>query len=108
MAQKASKVARATKRNGLEVTHGGETYTFHEDDFTALDAKAFRSAVGVSLATAFTSPDLDTVAGLVWLKRRADEPTLQFDAVAGNFGYSDLATIRPVTEGEGDDANPEA
>ncbi len=82
----------------LAITVDGTTHTIRLANLTAIDAKDFRAAVGVSLAQAMSegSTDLDVVAGLVWLARRKTERGLPYATVAKALTYdSDLSVDQP-------------
>lgn len=90
----------------LAITVDGTTHTVRLAQLTAIDAKEFRAAVGVSLAQAMAegSTDLDVVAGLVWLARRKRERGLAFAKVAKEITYeTDLDVAQPDDEAEADD-----
>lgn len=90
--------------SSLAITVDGTTYTVRMADLSAIDAKEFRAAVGVSLAQAMHegSTDLDVIAGLVWLARRKRERGLAYVKVAKDINYdSDI----DVTEADGTEAD---
>jgi len=87
-----AKKAEATIRISVD----GQHYTFRPGDVTALDAQALRRATGMSMRglwdAAQNDPDIDVIASLVWLARRAKEPSLSYETVAKAIGYdSDIA-----------------
>lgn len=89
----------------LAITVDGTTHTIRMGRLTAIDAKDFRAAVGVSLAQAITggSGDLDVIAGLVWLVRRQRERGLAYAKVAKEMTYeSDIEMAEADTPTEDD------
>lgn len=86
----------------LEVA--GKVHTFRLGDYTAIDARMFRNATGVRLAAAFNSPDLDGIAGLVWLARIADGEKVTYAEVAEEITW-DAVDLEPDVDDE-DDAAP--
>jgi hypothetical protein len=94
----------------LAITVDGTTHTIRMGNLTAIDAKDFRAAVGVSLTQAMSegSTDLDVVAGLVWLARRKRERGLPYAKVAAAMNYeTQMDVVEPGDEGdETDDADP--
>lgn len=83
----------------LKITMNGQVDEIRFNDFTGLDARAFRQQVGVSLVDAFMgNPDVDILAGLVWLHRRKTKPRLSYEDVAGEFTYNDLIESRQLAE----------
>lgn len=77
---------------GINIKVDGVEYTVREGDMTSLDTMALRRETGMSfvgLMQAFiSSPDIDLVAGLVWLSRRiAGEQMLSYAEVATQIGY---------------------
>jgi hypothetical protein len=94
-----------TESAALAITADGTTHTVRLAQLTAIDAKEFRAAVGVSLVEAMTggSVDLDVIAGLVWLARRKRERGLAYAKVARELNYgSDLDVTELTTEAEAD------
>lgn len=82
----------------LVITVDGTQYKVKLSQLTAIDAKDFRAAVGVSLAQAIAggSGDLDVIAGLVWLARRKIERGLPYAKVAAALTYdSDIDLTEP-------------
>lgn len=73
----------------------GEDHTWRMGDFTAIDARDYRFAVGSRLVEAFISPDLDAVAGLLWLAKRRTDPTVSYDDVAGGLSYDAVDFAAP-------------
>lgn len=77
---------------GLTITVDGTAYTVRTGDLSALDTRALRKELGMSfvgLLDAFRKdPDIDLIAGVMWLSRRAKgEFSLTYDEVAGDLGY---------------------
>ena len=94
---------------GVSIKVDGEVYTVREGDMTSLDTMALRRETGMSfvgLMQAFmSSPDIDLVAGLVWLSRRIEgEQMLSFAEVATQIGYD--VDIEVVGEA-GEETDPE-
>lgn len=76
----------------LSVKVHGQEYSVRLEDCTAKDVSDCRRETGVSLQDVFgqisSSPDLDSVAALVWLARRqSGERELSFRAVALTINY---------------------
>jgi|GEM_PF-3863611 hypothetical protein len=95
----------------LALTVDGVETIVRFQDFTALEARDFRREMGVGLISAFTdSPDLDTLAGVLWLKRRQTDPKVTFETVAGGLTYlnfdADFAST--TADPAGEVADPEA
>ena len=84
------------------LTVDGERYELHLERMTALDAKEFRATVGVSLTQALAnqSADLDVLAGLIWMARRAKEPRLQYETVARSLNYDSDVDLDSTDAGE--------
>lgn len=90
----------------VEITVDGKHYSIQFEDFNALDAKAFRQEVGTGLAAAFAdSPDLDTMAGLLWIYRRKTNPKLKFEDVARGLTYT---SIEVLDAGETDESESDS
>lgn len=90
----------------LAITVDGTNYTVRIKDLSAIDAKDFRAAVGVSLGEAMTgtSVDLDIIAGLVWLVRRKRERGLPYLKVAKEISYgTEVDVNEPSDDDPGDD-----
>ena len=72
----------------LEISVNKTNYLIRFEDFNALEAREFRREMGSGMAAAFTdTPDLDTIAALLWLHRRKTNPKLKFDDVAKELTY---------------------
>ena len=76
----------------LAITVDGVTYAIREGDLSASDVSALRREIGMSfravLKAATTDPDIDVIAAIVWLARRAEgENLLSFSEVADEIGY---------------------
>ena len=72
----------------LEISVNKTNYLIRFEDFNALEAREFRREMGSGMAAAFTdTPDLDTIAALLWLHRRKTSPKLKFDDVAKELTY---------------------
>lgn len=82
---------------GVKVTVAGKVYELHFGELTGLDARALRVEVGHTTYGLLNqalgrdgSPDLDTVAAIVWLaRRRAGEVALSYDEVAASVKWGD-------------------
>lgn len=86
----------------MSLTVDGEEYIIRFEDFTALDSREFRREMGMSLAQAFTTdPDLDMVAGLLWLHRRKTEPKLKYEDVAKKLTYLNIEVEDPDPDADG-------
>lgn len=81
----------------LRIKVGAKVHNFKLSNFTGEDARAFRDMFGFGLVTAFTAPDLDTIAALVWLVRRKANRNLQYGAVARGLNYANT-TIEEIGE----------
>lgn len=95
----------------LSVTVDGVGYVVREGDLSAADSAALRREMGMSFAgvlrAAATDPDIDLVAAIVWLARRAEgERALTFAEVAESIGYDAELDFGPTDGGEAD--SPEA
>jgi hypothetical protein len=82
----------------IRVTVDGKNFTVREADLTAKDAGELRRATGLSFAgllkAATSDPDIDIIAGIIWLARRTNgERTLDYDQVAENLGYDADITV---------------
>lgn len=97
----------------LAITVDGNEYVIRFEDFNALEAREFRREMGTGIAAAFTdSPDLDTIAGVLWLHRRKTNPKLKFEDVAKSLTYLNFEVDDPSSdggddEGEGGETDPE-
>jgi len=75
----------------LEITVNDKQYVIRLQDFSALEAREFRREMGSGLTAAFAdTPDLDTIAGVLWLHRRKSNPKLKFDDVARELTYDNF------------------
>lgn len=113
MASRAG-TARATERAkkdrgaGVTIKVDGKRYSVFAGDLSALDTAVLRRALGLSfrglLEAGQTDPDIDLLAGIVWLSRRvAGEITLRYEDVAADFDYdTDVALV------DDDEADPDA
>lgn len=106
---RASEAARKAELDaGIAVLVDGERYEVRMGDLSSLDAAALRRATGFSfrglMTAAATDPDIDVIAGIVWLSRRINgEPLLDYTEVASAIGYDveiDLADLDESAEGE--------
>lgn len=88
----------------LSLTVDGKEYIIRFQDFNALEAREFRREMGTGLSAAFAdTPDLDTIAGLLWIHRRKTNPRLQYDEVAKVLNYDNLE----IEESDGSDGTEE-
>ena len=95
----------ATDDTIIEISLDGRDYRIWFEDCTAVDASRVRRETGLSLrdvfgVTANGSPDLDSIAVVVWLSRvKSGEPNLTFEDVASQISYSAMVeTPRPAEE----------
>lgn len=101
---------QASLDEGVKITVGGEEYVVKMGDITSVQARRFRREVGVSFMAVVgelsTSPDIDSVAALIWMSRllRGDDIALEDVAVS----YADLDDIEVAEAGAGDVTDPEA
>lgn len=67
----------------------GQSHDIDLGNFTAIDAKDFRKAVGISLGEVFAKEavDIDVIAGILWLDQRRFKHGLTYDVVARGFTY---------------------
>lgn len=92
----------------LAITVDGKEYVIRFEDFNALEAREFRREMGAGLAAAFSdSPDLDTIAGVLWLHRRKTNPKLKFDEVAKELTYFNFDVVDDDDGDEPGDDDPE-
>lgn len=74
----------------------GRVYDFDFRNFTGMDERDFRIAVGVAIQRAGEAMDagvigvLELMAGLKWLVDRRDKPDLEYDTVLSTLSYDDL------------------
>lgn len=109
----ATKKSKADKQKaldqGIKVTVAGVDYSVRLGDLSALDSLALRRELGVSFMGLMRQlnddPDIDSIAAIVWLRRRIDgEIVLPYESVAADFSYDtefDIEEAEPET-------NPEA
>lgn len=98
----ARKVTPATEKSrnsmldlGVKITYEGVVYEVRAGDLNALDSQALRRELGLSFMGLITSlstdPDIDLIAGVVWLGRRTGgERSLSYAEVAEKMGYDAL------------------
>ena len=87
----------------LHITVGAHQYVMRAAEFSAVDARDFRAATGIGLGAAMNSPDLDLIAGFVWLIRRKRERNLRYEQVAREINWDNLDVDRPGGgDGEGE------
>lgn len=92
----------------MTLSVGGKTETIRFDQLNAIDARDFRRELGMSLTQAFAStPDLDTLVGLLWLARRRRQPGLTFEQVAAKVGYADLEIAKDDEDDDAEGSDPE-
>lgn len=68
----------------------GTVYEARLSDFSGLDAQLFRQVTGMGLMNAFSQPDLDTIAGMIWLIRRRTNRKLPFEVVARQINPTNI------------------
>lgn len=91
----------------LEITVDGKQHVIRFEDFSALEAREFRREMGCGLASAFSdSPDLDTIAALLWLHRRKTNPKLKYEDVAKELTYFNFDIVDD-TGAAAEDQDPE-
>jgi hypothetical protein len=95
----------------ITVKVDGEPYTVRPNDITANLVGQLRRVTGFSLQAlmqaAADAPDLDVIAGLVWLARRQRGENVNYEKVAESISYS--SEIESADEPEPEDPNsPEA
>lgn len=98
---------------GVTLSFDEESYTVRAGDLSALDTRELRKQVGYSfngLLQAFaTDPDIDLVAGIVWLaKRIAGDKVTPYEEVAAGIDYSVFDSLDVVDpNAEQVDGDPE-
>ena len=88
----------------MVITAGGHRYDVNMGSFTAMDARLFRDEFGVPLTMAFQQPDLDLVAGVLWLHRRKSNGRLTYADVAATMSYDEWLDSMSGDEDDDDDA----
>lgn len=92
----------------LEITVDGKQYVIRFEDFNALEAREFRREMGSGLAAAFAdTPDLDTIAGVLWLHRRKTHPKLKFEDVARELTYHNFEVDTDDDDDDPEEDDPE-
>lgn len=92
-------------------TVDNKAYKVDLNDFTGTDARRFRQAVGMSLASALSKvgtgelDPLEFVAGFKWLKDLDSDPSLTFEAVLASLTYESV-DLDPDAEVEDDEEDP--
>jgi hypothetical protein len=84
----------------------GRRYDVTFEDLTAADAGDFRKAVGMPLSALFggeVTPDIDAIAGLVWLVRRKQERQLSYRVIAESLNYGNVAPVEDDAPVEAED-----
>lgn len=110
---KSEKARKEALESGVTLKIDGTQYTVRAGDLTALDARALRRELGLSflglMGALETDPDIDLIAGLMWLSRRVNgETTLAYDEVASDLDYAaDYDIVKAADEQEAD-PDPEA
>jgi hypothetical protein len=108
--EKARKEALDT---GVKLSVNGKSYTVRAGDLSALDTRALRRELGLSFMGLMDAleqdPDIDLLAGLVWLARRTDgEIALTYDEVATELDYAaDYDVVQAGAEVEDGSTDPE-
>lgn len=111
---RSEKARKGELEQGVSIKVDGKTYTVRTGDLTALDAQALRRELGLSffglMRALGSDPDIDLIAGIVWLSRRVNgEPMLEYAEVAGEMGYDLDVDINKAKDPEPEDDNsPEA
>lgn len=91
----------------LRITVEGKPYTVKLSEFTGIESKEFRAAVGIPASQVFrdaNAVDLDVIAGFVWIIRRRKERGLTYDAVARSLNYE--TDIDTQVDGVDDNSKP--
>lgn len=96
---------------GIAITVDGRRYAVRQADLTAVDSMLCRRETGHSFAgllrAAQDDPDIDVVAAVMWLSRRASgEHALRFAEVAAEVGYDVEITVEDESK-PGEDDDPE-
>lgn len=101
---------------GMQIEVDGRTYIVRESDLSPRDIAALRRETGFAGWMGLTTEaqrgfDLDVLAALVWLARRLDGETVQYESILDELSYDTDLNIsvedkRTKTAGEGD--SPEA
>lgn len=104
---------KAPYEEGVKITFEGVEYAVRAGDLTALDAQALRKELGVSFMGLMRGlnedPDIDLIAGLIWLAKRLNGDILPYAMVAADIGYNAMEglDIEQVSTPEQVDNNPE-
>lgn len=104
--RKSTEQADAILDQGIKLTIDGKDYAVRAGDLTAIDTRELRRQTGYSfngLLEAFgRDPDLDLIAGIMWLSLRIDgDKEITYDDVAEDLGYGALVDMKV------NDAGPE-
>lgn len=97
----ARKVTRKTKDarqealdSGMKITIEGESYEVRMGDITPSIAREVRQEFGFGpqrfIATLASDPDVDLLAGFIWLARRIRGEYVDLDTVMGGVSYASL------------------
>lgn len=85
------------KNDGIiRVEHDGQVYDLDINDVNGLEGREFRQKVGRSLKGAFYDAtqgeldDLEPIAGLLWLVKRREDPSLDYDKVLETLTYGSI------------------
>lgn len=102
---------------GMKIDWNGRTYIVRESDLTGRDIAALRRETGFAGWLGLTAEtqrgfDLDVLAALIWLARRADGETVTYESVLDEMSYDAELQIgvenkRTPAEGEAGES-PEA
>ena len=80
------------------------------DEVSPQDAAQVRKACGISLRALFTAakddPDLDTIAALVFLAMRQEDPVVTFDDACASIGYNTKLDFEDESDQEPATAKP--
>lgn len=98
---------------GVKITYEGVEYAVRAGDLSALDAQALRKELGVSfmglMRGLMEDPDIDLIAGLIWLSKRLNGELIPYAMIAAEIGYAAMEglEIEQVKTPEKVDDNPE-
>jgi hypothetical protein len=101
----------AQQQNVYKVTLDGTAHYLRLREVSAIETGELRRATGFGMRhlgyALVADPDIDVVAGVVWLARRqAGERSLPYDTVAGAITYDTEVEIDVVDEKEAEKDEP--